>query len=486
MKSKILSLLSVALLSGLLFSCNLDTRPKGSIEVSEGFQTIQDAARLRRGEYSYFRNANYGTSMLFADIQADILTPIGSSTMYKWQPTLAEDYSIRDFWSTQYYAISQANAFLDHVDQIKVENEKEQKELNQYKGEVLLMRAVYYYNLALRYMSDYEPASAAKEKGLPLYQTYDPGSKLPRANMQETWSQIYKDATEAIKLLPAGGKAMPMYITGDYAQAVLARIALCMHKWDEAIKACDNIIPKYALANSVKDLNDLWTNDTGTEILMKPFISINEGAKSMDLSYIGYGATSQRYFPSYLPAQWVLDLYEPTDYRRSVYFMKQDIWSSNVKFPDIWLYNKTPGNPIYFTKEYSNYVHAPKLFMISEAYLIKAEAQAQSGKDEEAIKTLNILRQARGASVLPAGANAMEELKKERTREMIAEGGRLFDLKRWHMGFDRASSVQPNAIDAINREPGTIELSKKADDKMFVWEIPVNDLKANKLLVPNW
>ncbi len=486
MKSKIFLLLSAVMLSGLLVGCNLDTRPKGSIEVSEGFQSVQDASRLRRGQYSYFRNANYGTLMLIGDIQADILTPLGSSSMYQWEPTLSEDYDIRDMWSRQYYAISQANAFLDHVDQIETSTDEERKELNQYKGEVLLMRAVYYYNLALRFMKDYEPASAEKDLGLPLYLTYNPGAKLPRSSMQETWNQIYKDATEAIKLLPAGGKPMPMFITGDYAQAVLARIALCMHKWDEAIKACNSIIPKYALANSVKALNDLWTNDNSTEIVMKPFISVNEGSKSMDLGYIGYGATSKRYFPSYLPAQWVLDLYEPSDYRSSVYFTKKNIWSSNVEFPDVWLYNKTPGNPIYFTKEYSNYVHAPKLFMISEAYLIKAEAEAQSSKNKASIETLNLLRKARGASALPNGANAMEEVKKERTREMIAEGGRLFDLKRWHMGFDRASSVQPNAIDAVNKVPGTIELSKQADDKMFVWEIPINDLKANKLLIPNW
>ena len=123
--------------------------------------------------------------------------------------------------------------------------------------------------------------------------------------------------------------------------------------------------------------------------------------------------------------------------------------------------------------------------MISEAYLIKAEALARNGRDNESIDVLNALRKARGASLLPLGANAFEEVKKERTREMIAEGGRLFDLKRWHMGFSR-NSVQPAAEDAVLKTPNTIELSKKADDKMFVWEIPVNDLKTNDKLVPNW
>lgn len=128
------------------------------------------------------------------------------------------------------------------------------------------------------------------------------------------------------------------------------------------------------------------------------------------------------------------------------------------------------------------YINAPKLFMIAEAYLIKAEALARKSKNDEAIDVLNILRKARGASEFP---KAMELVKQERTREMIAEGGRLFDLKRWHMGFTR-NSVQPAAEAAVLKIPNTIELSKKADDKMFVWEIPLNDLQTNTELVPNW
>ena len=331
---KILHNIFVAILiAPILASCDLNLLPESAIEMEDGYKTIGDASRLRRGLYSYFRNANYGTSMLFADVQADILNTTGSQyqDLYQWLPTMSENYDIRDFWSRQFGAISQANSFLDNVGKIEVESDEDRQLLSGYKGEVLLMRAVFYYNLAIRYMKDYEPETSNKDLGLPLYLTYDPGAKLARSTMEETWQQIYKDVNEAIALLPKGGKAMSPWITGDYAYAVKARVALNMHKWDDAIKAADAIIPRYALASSIDDLTNLWIHDTSDEIVLKLFISINEGRKS-GMDYIGFGSTSKRYFPTLLPAQWTLDQYEDDDYRRAVYFQKQDIWVSNLKF----------------------------------------------------------------------------------------------------------------------------------------------------------
>ena len=76
------------------------------------------------------------------------------------------------------------------------------------------------------------------------------------------------------------------------------------------------------------------------------------------------------------------------------------------------------------------------------------------------------------ASTLPA------EIQKERVRELVGEGFRLSDLKRYGKGITRTASQNNHVIS----QPGgntTEFLSKGTDDHRFVWPIPTAETDAN-------
>ncbi len=66
--------------------------------------------------------------------------------------------------------------------------------------------------------------------------------------------------------------------------------------------------------------------------------------------------------------------------------------------------------------------------------------------------------------------NWLDEIAKERVRELYMEGFRLNDLKRWGRGFKReaqTSTVSPG--NALRVEPS---------NPLFVWPIPQHELQS--------
>jgi starch-binding outer membrane protein, SusD/RagB family len=88
-----------------------------------------------------------------------------------------------------------------------------------------------------------------------------------------------------------------------------------------------------------------------------------------------------------------------------------------------------------------------------------------------ALATLNQLRVARGLEALTGltGANLMNEIRTERTRELLCEGFRLDDLNRWNLGFTRST---PQNMNLINTGEHYNLKTVSAGDPKFTWGIP--------------
>jgi hypothetical protein len=157
-----------------------------------------------------------------------------------------------------------------------------------------------------------------------------------------------------------------------------------------------------------------------------------------------------------------------------------------INYPTMWVVNKFPGNPALFTGTFTNYQQAPKVFRSAEQFLIFAEAANRLGgaNDALALTALNTLRVARGLTALTGinGATLTAEIRNERTRELAFEGFRLFDLKRWGLGFTRGT---PQNLGAINVGSNYNTINIAADNPQFVWGIPTYDININANLVQN-
>ena len=119
----------------------------------------------------------------------------------------------------------------------------------------------------------------------------------------------------------------------------------------------------------------------------------------------------------------------------------------------------------------------PKVFRLSEQYLIRAEAYCQKENPDynKAAKDISALRLKRydtsyGGGVSMNADNAMTVIEEERVKELYMEGFRLQDLKRWGKGFERKPQEQSLSHGS--------SLKVTPDNPLFVWPIPQHELDA--------
>ena len=261
--------------------------------------------------------------------------------------------------------------------------------------------------------------------------------------------------------------------------ALRARVALYMRDYEAAIKYSSKVIDsnmfflsscnsQYSAGMSYYDY--MWQYDLSSEVIWKVgFTSTNYGG-ALGTVFFNYDYTSFK--PDYVPAKWVLDLYGSNDLRYNTYFYEaQTGYSHGLTWPLLYKYW---GNQTFISDVQMFNVSMPKVFRLSEQYLIRAEAYcrlstpdyAKAGKD---ITTLRAARYTNGSAALNAN-NAMEIIEQERIKELYMEGFRLQDLKRWDKGFERTPQDQSLSNGS--------SLKVAADNPLFVWPIPQHEIES--------
>lgn len=470
----------------LLTACDLDKYPQGSISTGTAWVTINDARNFRMGVYSYLQVVNGGIHVYTSDYQSDLFNATVSfgnrgGDMHRWDFTNSQ-YDIEDIYRYNYTCINNCNNIIENIDKIATDDEAERNEADNIKGEAYLIRAMCYHTLAVRFAKDYEPGTAESVPGLPLVETVDPNAKPSRATLKATYDFIKEDIRQARTLINEAGKANAIFLTKDAIDAFEARVDLYMHRYQEAYTLAKKIIEKYPLATSTEELKSMLLNDEGSEVIFCVDMTSDDRSNPFTY-YLNWNTGNKHFSPDFIPSQWVIDLYEDEDIRKEAYFLKETIQCNEIVAEGIYILNKYPGNPALKQSEYEYYNKA-KPFRAAEAYLIAAEASYRENDANGALGYLNSLRKKRGASELNAGGEALlDAIKKEWIREFVGEGMRLNDLKRWNDGFTRH---EPQDKKILLVGTGMETLSIQAGNQRFVWEIPANDLNANKNLVPNW
>ena len=327
--------------------------------------------------------------------------------------------------------------------------------------------------------------------------TADKGKYPGRSTLKASYSFMLEDleAAEANIELAHASAAGSKYITLDAVRALRARIALLCEDYDTAIQDATQVINSgiYALTGNKDGLKALWVNDnTLSECIMQcSAVLKTEDPGTNDYGYLNFNYSKNTYNPDYIPEQWILDLYSEKDLRKAVYFMQTPLTQAAGVSEPLFVLNKFCGNPALQTAPADvNYRNAPKPFRLAELYLIAAEAYLKSGLPNgvsEASKLLNELQSKRISDweeKLYTENNLQTEIKNERVRELIGEGFRLSDLKRYNQGFARSASQDQNVI-SLPGQATTENLKKSAGDFRFVWPIPVAETDANPNLKQN-
>jgi len=478
----IYSLLLAAMLLGFS-SCEnfLDRKPSTSIDADDAITNIKNARVALNGMYSAFKSSSYygRTMTVVPDIMSDeTFSVIGYSNtygeMYKWSYTAGSGSSP---WGVMYATIIRSANIINKIDAI--EGDSLQKV--SIKGEALLGRALAHFDLVKIYGKSYNASTSNTDLGVPIITEFDFGQPS-RNTVKEVYTQIIEDAKMAKELIPevaASGDfdKITRYFTKYTADALLARVYLYMGDWDNAIIHASNLIEgsPFVLSEGA-EFNSMWKNDDSMEIISKFGLTVAD-ASGITPGFSYYNDSQGLPNPDYVPAQWLLDMYDTDkDIRYNTYF-------ANVKTNyDGWvttLVNKYPGNP-EFNGTNQNGAHMPKVFRLAEMYLIRAEAYASLDNDALAATDLNLLRSKRISDYSDeflTGDDLKTAIWNERTKELAFEGHRFFDLKRKGLGFTRVP--QENTVSGPNA------LEVKPNNHRWSWAIPQIEFAGNQNMVQN-
>lgn len=478
-----------------LFSCTMDLRQPGAIDADNALTSIQDAQNLRRGLYVNFRSAIAGGFVSNAEVQSDLFQPSSGfgnnyGFFFRWDFTASEG-GIESVWASCYSIIASANFFMENINNV-LENpsdnfsEADLDELRIYLGETYFFRAYYHYELAYRFCQVYDEATAANTYGIPYIETYNPTSDRnsypSRGTLAETYEKINADLDLAEEYITTPGTVGSMWLTADAVAAFRSRVYLTMKNYDQVIAYAAPLVSsnRYPLVNNASDFSNMWVNDSGREcIMMLDATNESNGTpSSYDVMYISQNAATGNYEPGFIPTSGVIGIFQqyPDDLRYAQFF-EQRTATEPTGSATVYLFEKFPGNPALFPQgtAVSNYLQKPKPFRIAEVYLNLAEAYAQTN-NPEANNILTSLRAARIPSYTSAGTgDIMTEIKNERVRELIGEGFRLWDLKRWGDPVARSAAQAP----AIMYTHSSMYQTFLPNDVRFVWPIPKAECDSN-------
>lgn len=495
----------LTVMGGALTSCEdfLTELPNTAVPEEEAMVTLTDAEQVVLGIYSTFKNpALYsGTMVQASEVQSDLFyAAIGFTNQYgdfyRWE-IRPNETTLLSIYGGLYQIVNRCNFFFDHKKAVEdaLTKESDKELMKKYTADAAFMRAYAYHDLVRMFCKPYDPATADKDLGVPLYLHYRVEGKtvevLPRATMAECYKQMLSDLQLAAELEPRKGTDTPFVTQGAIA-ALRARIALYMQDWEKARDYASEVIGAKVNGEPIYELADAYYNaytpegtlsnqyemllryDSSDEIIWKVSFSNTDYTGCLGAFFMSIN--SGRFNPNYLPADWLMQSYKDYDRRYEYGFPEQTTMHSGTTE----VCCKFPGNPEIDGNAGPYYCNMPKLIRLSEIYLIRAEAYCMLGMTQPACEDITALLKKRiknYGSFLCEQAQLLRNIQDERARELVGEGFRLSDLKRWHLGFER--KAQPGTLDG-NRYSG---LKVAADENLFVWPIPQHEVTASNGVV---
>lgn len=497
MKNTIKNIFLGGAIAAMLMSCDMNLIPTTAIVFEEDepvFKSENDIMQFYNGVMASYRSVQYGVFTQSSEVMCDgFNATIGFGNNYGSIHRTDASFTTSDsypesMWASHYSAISNYNIAIEQADLVEDEDLVPYAEL--LKGTALFCRASSYLTLARHFGPAYDYDTAEDELCVPLVLVYDQYEKPARNTVQEVYDQIGWDLDDAMDLLKGKvyeGEVRSLTPTLDAVKAMMARYYLDIQEYDDAAKMAVAVINSeagYKLASSVNEMNAEYLRDSGSEPIIQLFANLSEGAKGNTIfTQVGKDREGKYFQPYYIPSQKLIDAYSTGDLRFTTWFSNSmyPIFTNGARHEGIYTFIKYYDNPNLRTGSVETGAHAAKPIMISEMYLIAAEAYAMDEKAFQAKKYLNELQTARKATLTDG---SMKNIKNEWFKETVGEGMRLTCLKRWGDGFD-GRAAQKKAGDIVMTGEYYDERVMEADEHVLLWPVPSYELKLNSNLEQN-
>lgn len=424
-------ILASALIVGAT-ACNkdLDIKPTDTIDETKAYQTVNDLEKGLIGVYSSFgaaqANGIYIGAILADETKLSNENRGQGQFTFKWQYASGSGEHNADYGSL-YRAIDRANRVLAVLNEIPASNAAESGSKNKVHAELLAFRGMAHYELLKRFMPAGYDANAM---GVPVMLESNLTGKPARNTVGEVVAQIEADLSAARNYAELPNAVSDgLRLSKAAVAAYQARLALLKRDWNAAITfANDAITLSGKTLASRTQYSAIWTDNSSNEVIL--------GFRNNYAIQTFWRDTNGDVF------------FEPSDKLKNQFDRTNDVRFSRFfgsTGTDTSIVVKYPGSTLQGPQR-----NDIKGIRISEMYLIRAEAYAETSQLQKAADDINAIRGNRISGyvnvIFPSKDEALNATMNERFKELAYEGFRFFDLKRRSLAVTRlASDVQSSA-----------------------------------------
>ncbi|MDO4496661.1 MAG: RagB/SusD family nutrient uptake outer membrane protein [Bacteroidales bacterium] len=291
-----------------------------------------------------------------------------------WDET-ADRIALNKSDETTYYAtyqgISSFNLIIEHGPSLTQCTEAQRDEL---VAQARVLRAMNYFHLVNYYADTYEAATASLKGGVPVITSANVGAAYTQPSVQEVYDFMLKDLTESYNALPVQAATM-LHPNKAVADAMLARVYLMMGNYNDALKHANQAL---AFNDALYDWTALYAQME--ELVLDPAnytaITAPNGFDYCENYNFRHGSSSNSSTITHIPLHRAAD-FEEGDAR---YLLQWKYYNAGA---EQYMRGMTRG------------FHNQGGMLTVEAWLIKAECLARTGKVTEAMDCLNRVRETR-------------------------------------------------------------------------------------------
>lgn len=352
-------------------------------------------------------------------------------------------------------------------------------------GQAYALRAHCYFYLIQMYQQTYHGHEDAP--GVPVYTepTVAGSPGKPRGTVRDVYERINKDLETAEGLLQGLPQTHVSHIDYYVVKGIQARVALVQHDYEAAAAAASEALKKDGLALATVEELDGFNNVSVKDIMWGAAIIPSQSSQYMSLfSHMDadasgmYASKSRKCISTGL-----YNLISPADERRAWFrgeLADEEPLGSRTDYCQIKFrmadYSTRTGDYIYMRAE--------------EMVLIKAESECHLKRYSDARVTIALLGDVRDNSfaqrlslrsdsnVYQDNTNAplvtlMDEILFQRRLELWGEAGRIFDLQRLGLGYNRDFEGSNHMDKLQTKDTG-------AASPLFILPLPQAEIDANE------
>ena len=420
---------SLFLTGGLLLtSCRKDFTETQFFQSkqAEPLKTVEEASSFVNGTYAKMREKEYlgAYYLAYGEVRSDEIyndTGVGRFRAESLYTMDANNGDARDTWTTIYGVIANINNVINAPDNLSSQKAgggaANPSEVKAIKAQAYAIRGMAFFDLLRLYGQKYTGGTL----GVPLPLQYNALANTTRPTIEQTEAQIEADFDKAIQLFQEAATAQRKTLAGLVSttdktklspmavKVYQSRFYLYKGNWDKVATLSKEIIDsrKYQVIPAA-DLSASFVNPNTSNSIFELAVGVSGSLGASGYGYLynsgGYGTL--------LPTDYALSLFDDADARGNLFAGNSRVgYFLNGKFSDL--------------QSQSNL----KLVRYEEVLLNAAEAYLNKGNQATALTYYNQLRAQRGFTAA-ATSLTLEELKKERLRELLGEGFRYWDLLR--------------------------------------------------------